>query len=167
MKVSKYWIAVFLLLGTACTGAYKGQKFEPGCEQVVLDVELGTVNGLTPKATQKIIEKQFPCKQSLEESKACGPSVVLSDLSLQFFPEKKAFHAFYPFSGRQVQRILLESEAHVKELFGEPVKSELQGAIKLNYYSMPYGTLVVGFDHGKARELWVYYATPDRVEICR
>lgn len=166
MKIKEYWIIGLLILGISCTGAHKGQKYDPGCAPIVLDVELGTLNGLTPKASVKEIKTQFTCPLVEQEDESCGTVVALESYSVKFFPNQKVFEVFYPFKGKQLQHVLLESRQQIEAQFGKPEKEMTSGGLEIALFARSYGTLAVAFDHGKARKLWVAYTSPEKVKLC-
>jgi hypothetical protein len=166
MKIKKYWIISLLVLGISCTGAHKGQKYDPGCTKMVLDVELGTINGLTPKASAAKIKAQFDCPLVKQQDEQCGTVVSLESYTVKFFPDQKEFEVYYPFKGKQLQRVLLESRQQIDAQFGEPVREMKSGELDVALYARSYGTLAVAFDRGKARKLWVCYTSPGKVILC-
>jgi len=166
MKIKKYGIIGLLILSISCTGAQKGQKYDPGCAQMVLDLELGTLNGLTPKASAGKIKARFTCPIVEQQDESCGTVLALESYTVKFFPDQNALEVYYPFKGKQLQRVLLESRQQVDAQFGKPVKEMKSDGLEIALYARSYGTLAVAFDRGKARKLWVSYTSPEKVKLC-
>jgi len=130
-----------------------GSKHVPSCEAIVINLESGTVSGLTPFASATEIKDQFPCytgftKQGSNYNE--GGGVFSKHHRLFFYTKVNRIEIRHGFDG-EIQGIAGERtpERFVK-LLGEPLEERREPKVRdgIIYdasltYAMAYGKLLL------------------------
>lgn len=160
-------VVMFLL--AACSGGKELKSYEPGCEQIVANIEAGVVNGIGAEASQAAVNKQFPCAtRSTEEGSTedCGGGVFYEKHNFYFHTGQDFIAIKYPFEGIEKPRIITTGRSTVIENFGKPVRTEERGKFEYLFFEMDYGSLIVALEGGKSRNFIMHAKDPEEVELC-
>lgn len=163
-------IAVLLVVLTACGGSKEAVKtYDPGCTKLFVDVEAGTLNGVSPKASMEEVKVQFPCfTGGSEEGGAmnCGGGVFFLEHDFYFYTGRDYLEVRFKFPGQTSVPLLSQGSHEVEANLGAPDKKETHDDKEYWFYKKKYGSLVIQFRGGKSYQFDLFTVSPDKVQLC-
>lgn len=145
------------------------------CPSLVVDIDAGTINELTPEATMDEIKQTLPCftGETPEGSDFnCGGGVFYLSKDVFFYINLDAIEIRKKYTGKFVKggeevRLLGIGKEALYELMGEPDEdSETDGDNMVNIYTTSSGSIRVVVANGKVAEVSLHAQEPDMIEVC-
>ncbi len=144
------------------------------CENLYLDLEKGTLNGLRVNASQKEIKKALPCftGDSPDGSEFnCGGGVFFLDHDFYFYSGQNYIEVRENFTGSISDDIMNKSTAEIAKLLGEPDRTESirkwDGSNRLHFfYQRPYGCISMVFVKKKLAKIAIHSTPINETQLC-
>ncbi|GAB4298730.1 MAG: hypothetical protein Kow0098_24430 [Ignavibacteriaceae bacterium] len=140
---------------------------EFSCERFYVNLDTGTLNGLSPSASASEIKSMLPCHyENKDKTTVCGEMVDYSEKGFIFFITNDFIRITENYSGDFSEFIIGLNERAVNEKLGSPVKTEYFSDAGYKLYETGFGTVVLKFENGLVNQLDIYHKPPDQTEIC-
>lgn len=166
MYIINACILLALIVTTASCGTPKSTATRtPSCERIVIDMELGTIDGLALDAPVEHFVSQFPCR-TMDDTTACGRRLTFGNDGFTLYPDRNAISVMYDFTGVITLPGYSMSEREARNYYGEPVRTESEGEYVYQYYQRAFGTMVVQFIGEKARKFELHATVPAKTVMC-
>ncbi|MEM1056261.1 MAG: hypothetical protein AAGI52_12110 [Bacteroidota bacterium] len=153
----------FLLALATFAGCSGPGLAPPGCEALVLDLELGTLNGLKPTASMDEVKTQFPCSTGeTEEGSAFnfGGGVFFLDHGFFAYTHRDFLEVRESFAGTTRPEAL----GQPLSILGEPDRMDEGAAL----FDRSYGCLRTEADSdGTITELGIHAEACETLEVPR
>ena len=178
---SIYFFAICLfmaLFGTTDLMQVHGQNTATNpCDQLDLDFENGTLNGVNGTASMEEVKKSFPCFTGETEENTsgsnCGGGVFFLDHDFFIYTGRDYLNVRKKFKGKTTKPVLGQSIEAALKLMGEPDSSfvytdEFFGD-KTTYlqYTKNWGTLVLKIKENSVDALELHYGKKiGEIEFC-
>ena len=158
MQNKKFAFIALALLFFACKTTYKlGQ-----CDQLFLDLEKGTINGMSPAASMDEVKKAFPCftgetKEGSESN--CGGGLFFLKHDFYFYTHNDFIEARKGFAGNVSKQVFGLSREELTSLLGTPDETLthksifLDEMIYVHQYSKKWGTLSFVEEEGRITQV--------------
>jgi len=138
-----------------------------------LDLEKGTLDGVTPTVSQKQVKEKFPCFTGETEDGSdynCGGGVFFLNDDFYFYTHRNYIEVRTGFTGEISIDLLDKNKEEVKSLLGEADKiliSPYENSSETIYlYDKKYGTLAIIFEGSFAQKIDVYTVKRNEVIVC-
>lgn len=164
---------LLVLLSTACgpvitTGVKRSgpppAPETPSCEQLVFDLNAGTLGGLAPTVDQPEAKTRFPCATGATEDGSAfnyGGGVFFLDHDFYMYTGKDFIEARKRFPGKILPNVLEMSPRDIVAEFGQPTQvDDIPGAY---LYDRPYGCLRIEPGLKRHHEVAVHYESCESV----
>lgn len=142
-----------------------------GCSDLYVDIRKGTLNGLTPKASQEEIQKALTCFTAVKPEgpvSDCGGGIFFAKHYFFFYTGTDNINIRKGFTGKCSSELIGISEKKAIELLGKP-QGELidnEGS-KFIFFKTSYGCLIINLDDkGNIEEFFMYAIPPEEVNLC-
>lgn len=147
------------------------------CNNMYVDLENGTLNGLNGSESMDEVKTMFPCftgeSEENEDGINCGGGIFFLDHDLFFYTQKDYINLRKNFLGETSSAILGVTATDAMNLFGEPnvtstyVDDWLDETSIYMQYEKKWGTLVLIAQDGVIIELELHYGKkPSEIEFC-
>lgn len=133
------------------------------CDQLHLDLEKGTLNGLTGAASMEEVKKAFPCYSGETEENSdginCGGGVFFLNHDFFIYTGKDYINVRNNFKGKTPVAILGQLASSLADLMGEPDSSFVykdeffEEETQYAQYAKDWGTLVLVIKDGSVQGL--------------
>lgn len=163
-------IILLTLSVAACSSSKKIAVYQPGCDQLYVDVANGMINGLPATASMQEIKKQFPCfTGDTEEGAAynCGGGVFFLDYNFYYYSGRDYIEVRYGFPGSMSDNLISLGVSEIVERYGDPVRKDESGDRTYYVYKAGYGSLVIVFQQGKVYKFAMHTAKPGDAYLCK
>jgi len=158
--------ASLLVLATGCASTPQTAR-TPSCDDLVLDLERGTLSGVAPTASPADVKAAFPCSTGETDEGSSfnfGGGVFFLDHDFYAYTHRDYIEARTRFPGTTVPAGVLGSpSAQADTQFGTPQRVE-DGA---RLYDKRYGCLRVETAGGTISELGIHAQSCAQVEVPR
>ena len=170
-------VASMVFLGLmACKTTKKLNYTARSCDQIVVDFERGTLNGLNGAASMDEVKKQLPCSTGETEEGSsfnCGGGVFFLKHTFFFYTGRDYIEIREGFTGKCSEDLLGKSFGKLGDSFSKPdQKKEHESSFTgktTNYYEFgkKWGTILVVVEEGIVKEVAMYYGQkPGSLEYC-
>ncbi|NJO01655.1 MAG: hypothetical protein HC880_08155, partial [Bacteroidia bacterium] len=144
------------------------------CENLYLDLEKGTLNGLPMNASQKDVRSALPCFTGDSPDGAeynCGGGVFYLNHDFYFYSGQDYIEVRKNFRGELSQSILDKTTAEIEALLGFPERSEevkkWDGTQRIHYfYPRKYGCLSLVFINRKVHKVALHSTSIQETQLC-
>ena len=118
-------------------------KTTPVCNDFVVDILAGKVNGVQPDFLPARIKKELPCFTSEEAtSSKCGGAVFYKDKDVYFYTDRKYVEIKEKFKGKLTIPLMGASRNSLFKWLGNPKIKD----VNWDAYQTQYGTLVLHYN---------------------
>lgn len=149
-NIIPFVVIVFLLSACKIT-----KKVPPGCDNLIVNVGEGTMNGISPDASMEKIKKQFPCftGESAEgQLFNYGGGVFFLDHDFYFYTHHDYLEVRKEFKGKVSVPLIGKTEYVLPQILGKPDK--IVGNMYL--YKQKYGVLRLEVRYGVVQEIGIH-----------
>ncbi len=163
---------LLLTLSALCTVACATTKPEeppprprepPGCTSLKFDLETGTLNGLTPRASQAEVKAQLPCSTGDTEDGSpfnYGGGVFFLKNDFYFYTGRDFIEVRTKFTGTLSTPLLGASPSDQEATFGKPKWTEKLPSML--FFDRPWGCLRLAGRGGAIATVAVHYEPCDK-----
>jgi hypothetical protein len=157
---------LFALLILFCSSA-----FAQNCDNLVVDLKKGTINGLKPTATQEQIKQKLPCFTGESEDGGefnCGGGVFFLDNDFYCYTGKDYVEVRKKFTGTLSIAVLgLGKAAAIKKLgMGKAVRTQTEDDATYLFFKTAYGCIVLKVADNKVEYIAMHSKPAAKVELC-
>ena len=138
-------LLILVLLVAMAAGSSAQLKKTAVCNNFVVDILDGKVNGVEPDFTQGQVKQNLPCFTSAEEENAsskCGGGVFYKDRDIYFYTGRDYVEIREKFKGKLSIPLMGASRTGLFKWLGHPKIKD----VKWDAFQTAYGTLVLYYN---------------------
>ena len=130
-----------------------GRKHIESCEDILIDIDQGSVSGLSPMASQDEIKKKFPCYTGVTAEGSSyneGGGVFCKHHELYFYTAENRIEIRNGYDGAIVNLSDALTLEYVSSLLGPPLETDARTVVQagticdaVHKFSVSYGTLIL------------------------
>lgn len=131
------------------------------CDNLILNLREGKLNGISPTISQDEVKRMFPCYTGETEEVSNfnhGGGVFSQRYDFYFYTYKDFIEIRSDFDGEVLPSILGADTEYIESRFGDPQYSSRDG----EYYTADYGCLRLTMKDEKIEEIGIHYRNCDR-----
>lgn len=158
---------LFVLLACFLGNALTAQS----CDNLVVNLKKGTLNGLKPTAGQEQVKEKLPCFTGDSEDGGdfnCGGGVFFLNNDFFYYTGRDYIEMRSHFNGKLSIPVLglTKAEAIKKLGMGKPVRTEKDGDTQYLFFKTAYGCIRLNIADGRVEQVAMHSMPAAKVKLC-